>query len=69
VRAILAGPEMRRYSKAPQFAYDTGLRIAVLNEARATHAAEIHRGLAWLDRAASRWPIVARAMTLRPRPR
>ena len=64
VRAILAGPDMRRYSKAPQFAYDTDLRIAVLNEARAIHAAEIHRGLAWLDRAASKWPVVGRAMTL-----
>jgi hypothetical protein len=70
VRAILAGPDMRRYSKAPQFAYDTGLRIAVLNEARATHAAEIRRGLAWLDREASKWPVVGRAMTLRAtRPR
>jgi len=65
VRAILAGPDMRRYSKAPQFAYDLGLRTAVLNEARAVHAAEIHRGLAWLDRAASQWPVVGRAMTLK----
>jgi hypothetical protein len=64
VRTILAGPDMRRYSKAPQFAYDPALRLAVLNEARATHAAEIHRGLAWLDRAASKWPVVGRAMTL-----
>jgi hypothetical protein len=64
VRAILAGPDMRRYSKAPQFAYDTALRVAVLNEARAVHAAEIRRGLAWLDRAASQWPVVGRAMTL-----
>ncbi len=64
VRAILAGPEMRRYSKAPQFAYDTELRTAVLNEARALHAAEIHRGLAWLDGAASKWPAVGRAVSL-----
>ena len=66
VHAILAGPDMRRYSKAPQFAYDTALRVAVLNEARATHAAEIRRGLAWLDRTASKWPVVGRAVTLRP---
>jgi hypothetical protein len=71
VRAILAGPDMRRYSKAPQFAYDTALRSAVLNEARTIHAVEIQRGLAWLDRAASQWPVVGRAMALghtRPTP-
>jgi hypothetical protein len=41
VQAILDGPEMRRYSKAPEHAYDTALRRAVLNEARMTHGAEI----------------------------
>jgi hypothetical protein len=33
-------------------------------EVRAIHAAEIHRGLAWLECAASKWPVVGRAMTL-----
>jgi hypothetical protein len=69
VRAILAGPDMRRYSKAPQYAYDTALRVAVLNEARSVHAAEIRRGLAWLDRAASQYPVVGQAVTLGSRPR
>jgi hypothetical protein len=64
VRAILAGPDMRRYSKAPEFAYDTELRVAVLNQARAVHGAEIRRGLTWLDDAASKWPVVGRAMML-----
>jgi hypothetical protein len=51
VDAIIAGPDMRRYSKSPEHAYDAALRVEVLNEARATHSAEIRRGLAWLERA------------------
>jgi len=62
VSAILGGPEMSRYSKAPQFAYDTALRDAVLNEARAVDAAEIRRGLRWLERAAAEHPMVREAI-------
>ena len=52
VRAIIAGPDMQRYSKSPDYAYDAALRRDVLQAARAAHGAEIRRGLAWLDRAA-----------------
>ncbi len=52
--AIAASDDMRRYSKAPEHAYDTGLRSAVLAEARAMHGDEIARGLAWLDASALR---------------
>ena len=52
VRAIIAGPDMHRYSKSPDYAYDAALRRDVLETARAVHGAEIRRGLAWLDRAA-----------------
>ncbi|HEX3395673.1 MAG TPA: hypothetical protein VHS76_03160 [Steroidobacteraceae bacterium] len=62
VEAILKGPDMRRYSKAPEHAYDAALRREVLNHARAMHAAEIRRGLAWLDRAAARFAPVRRAL-------
>jgi hypothetical protein len=62
VRAILAGPDMGRYSKAPEFAYDGALRAAVLNEARATHGAEIKRGLAWLERSSADFDAVRQAM-------
>jgi hypothetical protein len=55
VRALIDGPDMRRYSKAPEHAYDAALRRDVLNAARAAHGAEIRRGLAWLDRAAARF--------------
>ena len=37
VAAILAGPDMRRYSKAPEHPYDAQLRRDVLNQARAVH--------------------------------
>src|ERR1700683_2493917 len=62
VSAILAGPHMRRYSKALEHAYDAALRRAVLDEARAAHGAEIRRGLAWLDRAAANFPPIREAM-------
>jgi hypothetical protein len=63
-QAILEGPDMRRYSKAPEYAYDAALRRQVLQQARALHAAEIRRGLAWLDDAAKKWPAIARAIAL-----
>ena len=63
VRAMIEGPEMHRYSKAPEHGYDAALRREVLDMARATHGAEIRRGLAWLDRAADRFAIVRDATT------
>jgi hypothetical protein len=62
VEAIIAGPDMRRYSKAPEHAYDAALRLEVLNEARSTHGAEIRRGLAWLERAAAEFAPVKDAL-------
>ncbi|MGB6353410.1 MAG: hypothetical protein WBF21_05485 [Steroidobacteraceae bacterium] len=64
VAAILNGPHMQRYSKAPEHAYDAALRREVLNEARAVHGAEISRGLAWLERAAMEFVPVAEAVRL-----
>ncbi len=60
--SIIGGPHMRHYSKAPEHAYDAALRLEVLNEARATHGAEIRRGLAWLDRAAREFAPVQEAL-------
>ena len=62
VEVILRGPHMRRYSKAPEHAYDAELRSEVLAEARAAHGAEIARGLIWLDRAAAEFAPVRDAM-------
>jgi hypothetical protein len=64
VAAILGGPDMRRYSKAPEHPYDAQLRRDVLNQARAEHRAEIRRGLAWLDRAAAQFAVIREAMRL-----
>jgi hypothetical protein len=64
VRAILEGPDMHRYSKAPEHAYDAALRREVLDHARAVNAAEIRRGLAWLDRTAARFAPVRHAVGL-----
>ena len=38
---------MRRYSKAPEHAYDLALRNDVLAAARAEHGEEIRRGMRW----------------------
>jgi hypothetical protein len=50
VRTILAGPDMRTYSKAQEYDYDAKLRTDVLNQARREHGAEIRRGMVWLER-------------------
>jgi hypothetical protein len=60
--AIVAGPEMGRYSKAPEHAYDTGLRARVLEEARRTQGPAIARGLGWLEAAARTSPAIASAL-------
>ncbi len=48
VDRIVSGPLMRRYSKAPEYAYDAALRREVLESADREHAAEIRRGMDWL---------------------
>ena len=59
IYAIASGPDMSRYAKAPEHGYDASLRTAVLDQAREEHAAEIARGMAWLERAAAAHPIIA----------
>lgn len=58
IRAMLSAQDLRRYAKAPEHAYDTRLRHAVLDQARREHGEEIRRGLAWLDRAALQSAVV-----------
>jgi hypothetical protein len=53
VDAILAGGDLRSYSKAPEYHYDSETRRAVLADARRERAEEIRRGLFWLERAAA----------------
>ena len=58
IEALVAGALMRQYSKAPEHAYDSELRRRVLSSADSEHAAEIGRGLDWLQRVAMRHRLV-----------
>lgn len=64
--SILAGPDMHRYSKAPEHAYDPALRESVLKQAHATAGEEISRGLAWLDAAAAEFPAIRASLEITP---
>ena len=56
IEALIAGPLMRQYSKAPEHAYDTALRRDVLAAGRADNLTEFAQGMAWLERAAKDHP-------------
>ena len=62
IAAVAADPIMGRYSKAPEYAYDTDLRRQVLAQARDLHGVEIAKGLRWLDRAAAQFPPIREAV-------
>lgn len=62
INAVLAGPLMRCYSKAPEHAYDPQLRRAVLAQAEREHGPEIRAALTWLERLGSAHPLVASAL-------
>lgn len=58
VEAILQGPDMHRYSKAPEHTYDANLRRALLDEGRRIRRTDIRDGLAWLERMATAFPAI-----------
>ena len=58
VESLVTGPLMRRYSKAPEHAYDAALRRTVLESADREHGAEIRRGMQWLASLAGRHPVI-----------
>jgi hypothetical protein len=62
VEALAAGPLMRRYSKAPEHAYDAHLRQELLRAADRDHVAEIRRGLAWLGTVAQEYAEARRTL-------
>lgn len=62
IESLVTGPMMRQYSKAPEHAYDAALRRAVLLSAEREHAAQIRRGLQWLQRLSARHPLIQRAL-------
>jgi len=59
IAALIEGPLMRQYSKAPEHAYDARLRREVLQCADREHGHEIRRGMQWLERVAARHPQIA----------
>ena len=72
IEALLAGPIMRRYSKAPEHAYDAQLRHELLHAADLEHRAEIRGALAWLAALTQHYPqvrsILQAAEALNPGP-
>lgn len=58
IEAVLLGPLMRQYSKAPEHAYDAALRRSVLAAADREHAAEIRGGMHWLASLGGRHAVV-----------
>ena len=62
IDAIVAGPLMRRYSKAQEYDYSPALRAQLLAEAGRSHRAEIDAALASLGAAAAQFPLAARAL-------
>lgn len=58
IQALVNGPLMSQYSKAPQHAYDAALRRAVLQSGQRDHAQEVARGMAWLEALASRHALI-----------
>lgn len=63
IENLLAGPLMRRYSKAPEHAYDAALRNSVLESADWEHGGEIRRGMSWLASLTGRHPLVDAALS------
>jgi hypothetical protein len=63
VAAVSASATLTRYSKAPEYPYDTALRQRVRADAEHHWGAEIRAGLAWLEGAARRHRAIERAVS------
>jgi hypothetical protein len=63
VEDVLAAPVMRRYSKAPEHAYDAALRQSVLESADWEHGAQIRGGMQWLASLAGRDRLIDAALS------
>jgi hypothetical protein len=64
IAAILAGGDLGRYSKAPEFGYDAATRRQTMADGLREHGAEIARGIAWINAAANAHPAIAAAVRL-----
>lgn len=61
-QALVDGPIMRRYSKAPEHDYSPQLRAQLLAQTRQQRGADIAEAMRWLESAAAQFGPVARAM-------
>ena len=61
-KTIVAGPLMRRYSKAPEHEYSPELRLELQAEARQSHGGAIESALRMLNEASRSAPLLARAL-------
>jgi len=68
IEALVGGALMHQYSKAPEHAYDAELRRLMLRSADAEHAAEISRGMNWLQRVAGRHRLAEEILERAARP-
>lgn len=59
LEAVLKGPTLKRYSKAPEHAYSRELRDQLLAQARRERGDEIRKGMALLEQTAARRKDVA----------
>jgi hypothetical protein len=62
IDALVTGPIMTQYAKAPEHAYDVKLRNEVLAAGRAENPGEIADGMAWLAQASKGWPVIRDAV-------
>ena len=60
--ALVAGPHMTRYSKAPEHAYSPQLREDVLAHARVARGEEIAAALTWLENEAAEHRVLAKTL-------
>lgn len=60
--ALVAGPLMQQYSKAPEHGYSPQLREDVLAGAARERASDIRGAMAWIEEAARNHPAIAQAL-------
>lgn len=58
IAAILSGPILRQYSKAPEHGYSPDLRRQLQAQAAAGHAPEIAEAIAWVEAIAQRYTVL-----------
>ncbi|MGH6992366.1 MAG: hypothetical protein ACRED8_07485 [Caulobacteraceae bacterium] len=61
---LIGEGDLERYSKAPEHAFDAADRAAILARAMVDQRSEIDRGIAWINRTASQFPMLQEAFAV-----